>query len=272
MRNSPEPWRADPPFDKQAVRRDFSRAAGTYDRHAALQRRVAVRVAELFAGQLPSPAGHVLDVGAGTGALGAALAERGLHPARLLALDLAHPMTRQGRRPGHPAVTADAEALPFAPASFDAVLSSLTLQWVNNLERALREMARALRPGGLLLASTLVAGTLTELDAALRAVDGAGDVGPFLPRERVAAALAASGLAGPRCRVQTEVLSAPDPAAVLRELKGLGAVSKAPGRTRGLRGRRRLERLCRAYREATNAAGPVPVTWQVGYLVAWKRP
>ena len=272
MPNSPETWPAEAPFDKQAVRRDFGRAAPGYDRHAGLQRQVAGRVADLFAEQKSPSAGTVLDVGAGTGAVGAALAERGIEPERLVALDLAHPMTQQGRRAGGPGVTADAEALPFAPAAFDAVLSSLTLQWVNDLEDCLRGMARVLRPGGILVASTVVRGTLDELAAALRAVDGTAGVGPFLPRERLAAALAGSGLAAPRCRVERLVRTAPDPAAVLRDLKGLGAVDKAPDRARGLRGRRRLIRLCRAYREAAGTPeGPVPVTWQIGYLVAWKR-
>ena len=271
MANSSEPWPepASAPFDKAAVRRDFARAATTYDRHAALQRRVAGRVAALYADR--TPGGTVLDLGCGTGLVGEALTARDALPARLLALDLAHAMTRAGQRPGHPACTADAEALPLAPASLDAVVSSLTLQWANHLTSALAEVARCLRPGGLLVASTLAEGTLTELAAALQRTDGHGGVGPFLAREAMAAALATAGLRGGRVWVEAEVLEAAGPRAVLRDLKGLGAVDKAPGRARGLHGRDRLARLERAYRDACDTAeGPVPVTWRVAYLVAWK--
>lgn len=257
-------------FDKAAVRRDFARAADTYDRHARLQRRVAARVAELLAERADRPA-TVLDLGSGTGLVGEALAGRGALPERLLALDLAHAMTRAGRRPDHPACTGDAEALPFAAASLDAVVSSLTLQWLNHLPAALGEAARCLRPGGLLVASTLAAGTLAELDAALKAVDNRPGVSPFLAPEAMAEGLAAAGLGGAACWVEAETLEAPRPRAVLRDLKGLGAVHKAPDRARGLRGRDRLARLERAYRRACGVAeGPVPVTWRVAYLGAWK--
>jgi len=257
-------------FDKAAVRRDFGRAADRYEHHAALQRRVAARVAELFAERAGAPS-EVLDLGSGTGLVGRALRTRGALPSRLLALDLAHPMTRAGRLPGHPACTADAEALPLAAGSQDAVVSSLTLQWANRLPAALGEAARCLRPGGLLVASTLAEGTLAELDAALRAVDGRGGAGPFLPRAAMTAALAAAGLRQRACWVEEEVLEADAPRAVLRDLKGLGAVDKAPGRARGLRGRDRLARLEAAYRRTCGAHhGPVPVTWRVAYLVAWR--
>lgn len=273
MASSSEPWGEPdrPPFDKTAVRRDFARAAATYDRHAALQRQVAARVAALY-GERAEPAGStVLDLGSGTGLVGRALAERDLLPERLVALDLAHAMTRSGRRGEQPAVTADAEALPLAPNSLEAVVSSLTLQWLNRLPAALSEAARCLRPGGVLVASTLAAGTLAELEAALRAVDGGGGVGPFLGREAMAGALAASGLGEGACWVETETLTASRPRAVLRDLKGLGAVDKTPERARGLHGRDRLARLEQAYRDACGtAAGPVPVTWRVAYLVAWK--
>ncbi|MFB6260532.1 MAG: methyltransferase domain-containing protein [Thiohalorhabdaceae bacterium] len=273
MASSSEPWPepAQVPFDKAAVRRDFARAATTYDRHAALQRQVAARVANLY-GERAHPEGStILDLGSGTGLVGRALNERDLIPERLVALDLAHAMTRSGRRGQQPAITADAESLPLAPNSLDAVVSSLTLQWLNRLPAALGEAARCLRPGGVLVASTLAAGTLTELEAALRTVDGHGGVGPFLGREAMAGALVASGLAESGCWVETETLTASRPRAVLRDLKGLGAVDKTPERARGLHGRDRLARLERAYRDACGVAeGPVPVTWRVAYLVAWK--
>jgi malonyl-CoA O-methyltransferase len=177
-------------------------------------------------------------------------------------------MTRAGRLDGHPGITGDVERLPLRSGAVDAAVSSLTLQWALDLDAALAELARVLRPGGVLVAATLARGTLPELDHALRRVDGAGGVGPFLPRERMAAALAGAGLRDAECRTEEVVLEADSPRAVLRDLKGLGAVDKTPGRRRGLRGRDRIARLEAAYRAACNRpAGPVPVTWQVTYLV-----
>ena len=55
------------------------------------------------------------------------------------------------------AVTAFADQLPFADDTFDAVMSSFVLQLVPNRFRALREIRRVLRPGGLLAYVTWVA-------------------------------------------------------------------------------------------------------------------
>jgi ubiquinone/menaquinone biosynthesis C-methylase UbiE len=51
-------------------------------------------------------------------------------------------------------VRADAYALPFGDASFDLVFSSLMLQWCDDLDAVFAEIARVLKPGGLLLFST----------------------------------------------------------------------------------------------------------------------
>ncbi|HKL77626.1 MAG TPA: malonyl-[acyl-carrier protein] O-methyltransferase BioC, partial [Gammaproteobacteria bacterium] len=75
MPNSPTSSPADPAFDKAAVRRDFARAAASYDRHAHLQRRVAAGVAERVTERAPGAA-RGLDLGCGTGLLADALATR----------------------------------------------------------------------------------------------------------------------------------------------------------------------------------------------------
>jgi len=48
-------------------------------------------------------------------------------------------------------VQGDARELPFADDSFDRVLCAETLEWVNPRERAMSELVRVLKPGGLLL-------------------------------------------------------------------------------------------------------------------------
>src|SRR6202167_1227633 len=74
---------------------------------------------------------------------------------------------------GGQAVAADEELLPFAPASFDLVVASLSLHWVNDLPGALIQLRQALRPDGLFLASLPALGTLAELRTALTQADTA---------------------------------------------------------------------------------------------------
>ena len=97
--------------------------------------------------------GSAIEVGSGGGAMAAEVLDRfpGL---RLTATDLDPQMVARARERlaqfgERAAVTrADATALPFPDACFDAALSFLMLHHVGRWERALAELARVVRPGG----------------------------------------------------------------------------------------------------------------------------
>jgi SAM-dependent methyltransferase len=97
----------------------------------------------------------VLDAGCAAGEHAAWLVDQG---ARVVALDASETMVRLAReRLGERVrvLHADlARPLPFADASFDVVLSSLTLHYLEDWLAPLRELARVLRPGGRLVVST----------------------------------------------------------------------------------------------------------------------
>jgi ubiquinone/menaquinone biosynthesis C-methylase UbiE len=110
---------------------------------------------------------RLLDVGSGTGTLSLAALQR-WPEAQVDAIDASREMvaaTQSGaaQLPGAAArfraVTAFADALPFPDDTFDAVVSSFVLQLVPNRFRALREIRRVLRPGGLLAYVTWVSDT-----------------------------------------------------------------------------------------------------------------
>ena len=147
------------------VRRAFERAAATYDEVAVLQREIGQRMAERL-GFVKLAASTILDAGCGTGV---ALVELGSRypDAAVFGLDLAYAMTRAARaRCASSAVAArgvlgrllgplgpqrsapprlvcgDIVSLPLRGGTFDLVWSNLTLQWVNETERAMAEAHR----------------------------------------------------------------------------------------------------------------------------------
>jgi malonyl-CoA O-methyltransferase len=111
-----------------------------------------------FDGVLGPVAGlEVLDLGCGTGRHALRLAGLG---ARVAAFDLSEGMLAKARaKPGAQRVRwvhHDAhEALPFAPASFDRVVSGLVLEHVRDLGEFFAQVRGVLRPGGAAVLSTL---------------------------------------------------------------------------------------------------------------------
>ena len=88
--------------------------------------------------------GRVLDVGCGIGEfLGLYEASTGVDPNPLLAFEC--------RRQGRQVCIGVAESLPFAGRSFDGVLLSNVLEHLDNPEAAVREGARVLRAGGVMV-------------------------------------------------------------------------------------------------------------------------
>jgi demethylmenaquinone methyltransferase / 2-methoxy-6-polyprenyl-1,4-benzoquinol methylase len=88
----------------------------------------------------------VLDVGCGTGALGARLA-RAYHVA---GVDVSERMLRAGRERRVPMAFAQASVfrLPFADDAFSAAVSAFVLRNLDDLPAAFAEVARVVRPGG----------------------------------------------------------------------------------------------------------------------------
>ena len=110
---------------------------------------------------------RALDVGAGTGALTAVLAER-LGAGAVTAAEPSEPFAAacRARVAGAEVVVAAAEALPFGDREFDATLSQLVVNFMADPERGVREMARVTRPGGVVAACVWdYAGEMTLLRA-----------------------------------------------------------------------------------------------------------
>lgn len=93
---------------------------------------------------------RALDVGCGPGALTGALVER-LGVDSVAAADPSEPFVEacQERYPGVEVVVAAAEALPYSDDEFDAALSQLVVNFMDDPEAGVGEMARVTRPGGV---------------------------------------------------------------------------------------------------------------------------
>jgi SAM-dependent methyltransferase len=95
------------------------------------------------------PHARILDVGCGTGATTAALSRFG----DVSGLDMGLAGLRHARARGLPVARGSADNLPAGDASFDIVVALDVLEHLDDDRRALGEILRVLRPGGILLAT-----------------------------------------------------------------------------------------------------------------------
>ena len=149
----------------------FGSAAAAYAEHRPDYAQAAVRWA-----LEPAPGLRVLDLGAGTGKLTAALVALG---ADVVAVEPDPEMLAELRRavPGVRALPGSAEAIPLPDASVDAVLAGNAMHWFD-MAVAGPEIARVLTPGGILAGLWNVMDDRVDWVAGLAELSGSAAIGP----------------------------------------------------------------------------------------------
>jgi len=135
----------DPALAAELASQDAAREIYLDDRLVVMryQRKLAqILVEELLDGVR----GTILDAGCGIGLLGSSYPELGLY-----GVDASFALLKEAYRGYRLRAECSAESLPFANASFDAVLAQNMLHHVISPERAIEEFARVIAPGGLLV-------------------------------------------------------------------------------------------------------------------------
>jgi SAM-dependent methyltransferase len=148
--------------DPQIVRAEYATEDGLRARVSVYEGVHGVDARDAAFAAVAEVAPHrVLEAGCGWGEFAERLArELG---ADVMAVDLSPRMVKLARERGVDARIADVQALPFADGEFDCVVANWMLYHVPDLDQALGELARVLRPGGRLVAATNSLRHLEEL-------------------------------------------------------------------------------------------------------------
>jgi ubiquinone/menaquinone biosynthesis C-methylase UbiE len=104
----------------------------------------------------PGRGEQILDAGSGTGIFTREFLARG---AEVVGLDISFAMLRYAAKraapPAYTGIVADMAALPFAASSFDRTVSVAALEFVADEKRAVAELFRVTKPGGVVVVATL---------------------------------------------------------------------------------------------------------------------
>ncbi|MCA6300160.1 MAG: methyltransferase domain-containing protein [Phenylobacterium sp.] len=270
------PPSASPPriFDRDLLRRRLDRAAPGYAGADFLKRRAAgdiVMRLEAIMRDFP----RAVDLGARNGAFAEALAASDAAPrvGLLVEADLSGAMLagRAGMR-----IVADEERLPFAPASLDLIVSSLSLHWANDVVGALVQARLALKPDGLFIGALFGGATLTELRQSLTAAEleltgGAGPrVSPFADPSDAAGLLQRAGFALPVADVDRVTVRYDHPLKLMADLRRMGETSVLAERHPRPLTRKVLARAFEIYaRDFAGPDGRIAATFEILTLTGW---
>ncbi|HEY3542611.1 MAG TPA: class I SAM-dependent methyltransferase [Gaiellaceae bacterium] len=153
--------RTPPQNDPELVRREYADETGLNERFSIWARRTGPQPQDVAFDELLAAAPRrVLDAGCGRGDFAERLASAGLD---VVGLDQSERMIELTRARGIEAVVGDIARLPFPEASFDAACANHVLYHLPDVDRGLAELARVLRPGARLVATTNAVGSLHEM-------------------------------------------------------------------------------------------------------------
>ena len=264
---------AAPVFDRIAVRRAFARA-GDGDpefervvrtaRDVLLERLDAIRIAP----------DRILDLGAGAGASARALARR-YRAADVVSADPVASLLRRARSRAprwfskHRYVAAEAERLPLSSGSVDLVVSNLAMPWFDPASAALAECLRTLRPGGLLLLSTLGPDTLKELADAWPDRDDPRRMHPFADMHVLGDAMVHAGFADVVMDVQRTRFQVSDFWRLCRVLSRSAGSGVLAARRPGLSGPAIFRTAAARYESLRRPGGSLPVSVEFVFGHAW---
>jgi len=259
-------------IDKNFVKKSFNASAAVYDQYAGLQKSM-LRQLVPFIGCTGMPVSRVLDIGMGTGNLTERL-QTCFPAARVHGCDIAEKMLLCAREKLAPCrqsffAAADAEFLPYRAGSFELVVSNFAYQWIDHWGRALSEIQRVLKPGGVFVFSAFGARTFLELRQSYnkacmeKQYTGGRALDLLLTREKIKAVFARHGFGQSCFRTFSVVENYSSVNDVLRSIKGMGARNASPARNRTPGVRRVLARMMELYEKDFSISNRIPVTFEI---------
>ena len=169
----------------------------------------------------------------------------------------------------HRHVVGEAERLPLSTHCVDLIVSSMAMPWFDPVDDALTECLRTLRPGGLLLVSTLGSDTLKELASAWSGGGGPPRMHPFADMHVLGDALVHAGFADVVMDMQRISLNARGFWPLCRILSRSGGSGALAARRRGLTAVETFRAAAARYDTLRDADGTLPVSVELVFGHAW---
>ena len=264
-------------FNREAKRLQKNRAAlkANSDEYDYLKDEVGSRIVDRLS-DVSRNFELVLDLGCGKGHIAKFLTKA--HVKSLVQCDLSEEMVRNSFTHADiptKKLVVDEEFLPFGKNTFNAVLSSLSLHWVNDLPGVFKQVKNCLKDDGMFLAGLFGGQTLFELRCALQLAElevegGFGPhVSPFTEMADIGNIASQAGFNLITVDYDEITVSYPSIYELMDDLRGMGENNASLSRKHVLH-RRTTEVASRIYQEMYgDNDGNIPATFQILFLIGW---
>ncbi|KAJ3026840.1 UNVERIFIED_CONTAM: NADH dehydrogenase [ubiquinone] 1 alpha subcomplex assembly factor 5 [Siphonaria sp. JEL0065] len=173
-------------------------------------------------------------------------------------------------------IHADEELLPFPEDTFDCVLSSMSMHWVNDLPGTLIQIRKCLKPDGVFLGAMVGGETLFELRTSLQLaqVEREGGVAPHVSPmadlKDLGSLLSRAGLGLTTLDTDEIVVRYPSMYELIQDLNAMGESNAIVNRSGALK-RDTIDAAAEIYQSVYgNEDGTIPATFQILYMIGWK--
>uniref|UniRef100_A0AAX7TPB3 Arginine-hydroxylase NDUFAF5, mitochondrial n=1 Tax=Astatotilapia calliptera TaxID=8154 RepID=A0AAX7TPB3_ASTCA len=173
-------------------------------------------------------------------------------------------------------VLADEEFLPFKENTFDLVVSSLALHWINDLPGALRQIHQVLKPDGVFIGAMVGGETLYELRCSLQLAETEREGGfsphisPYTAVTDLGNLLGQAGFNMLTVDIDDIQVHYPGIMEVMTDLQGMGESNCAWNR-KSLLHRDTILAAAAIYKEMYGSEdGSIPATFEILYMIGWK--
>lgn len=172
----------------------------------------------------------------------------------------------------------DEETLPFESGTFDLVMSSLSLHWINDLPGVLTQINNVLKPDAPFIGAMLGGDTLFELRTSLQLAEQerrggmSPHVSPLADVRDVGGLLQKAGFKMLTVDVDDIIVDYPDTFALMQDLQAMGEGNAILGREMGPISRDILLATEGIYRELHgHPDGSIPATFRIIYMIGWRE-
>ncbi len=255
--------------NQQEIAHKFNKAADNYNLHSALQYNIAMDLLTYCQDDFNLES-TIIDLGSGTGYLLDLIKTKDLEYKYLYMLDIAYNMsniTKKKSKTKELSINTDINHLPIANNSANLILSSMTLQWLENLDDIFVNIYNILKSEGKFIATIVGDGSLHELKQSFAQYNLANKINNFMDPKQLEIYLDNLNIKNYKIWQKQYSISYKNTYEILKNIKAIGANYNYKNSNNSYLSKNKLSLIESFYRNNFSThKNLLPLTWNIIFI------